>query len=463
MVTRCSSWKLALLVICFMLAGTLLACEPEDSGPKAWFDSPKDGAKLPANTPVSVLAHAFAKKGVNEVLFSVDGAPYARGPITPPGESFGEMTQDWMPPEPGNYVLRVQAYDAEGSESLPDTITVRVVGSVTPDLTSDRPIIVSPAVVIPTVTLPSVEVKPTLVTPEGLVQPTQEPLVPTEEAPPPVPEPDVPTDTPWPPAQIDFQAGPMSIEQGQCTTLQWNVVNASAVLLDGEGVAGNGSRKVCPEQTQTYALHVQGPGGGEDRQLTIQVSARPTDTPVRPADISFQADQTSIEQGQCTTLRWDVENATAVHLDGDGVAGHGTRQICPDNNQTYTLRVEAPQGGGDRQVTIQVSVPSDTTPPPAPLPAVPSNGLSIGCKSKQNLVWVPVDDPSGIAGYYVKLELQVKKGQYQSVRGWGPVSGKQVEADVKCGVVYRWAVRAQDKAGNYSDWSNWSVFSVEIG
>jgi len=451
------SWKLVILAACLVLACGLIACEPEGHGPKAWFDSPRDGARLPAQTPVSVLAHAFAKNGVNEVLLSVNGVPYARGPIEPAGESFGEITQDWVPPEPGSYVLRVQAYDQEGRESPPDTINIRVVGVVTPTQSPVQATLVIPTIALPTATLRAVHVEPTPVTPEpaqSLGQPTQEMLPPSQE-------PGAPTDTPWPPAQIDFQAIPASIEGGQCSTLEWTVLHASAVLLDGESVAGTGSKKVCPQQTQTHLLHVEAPGGGGDRQVTIQVSTRPTDTPVSPAQISFRADQTSIEQGQCTTLRWDVENATAVYLDGDGVMGHDSRQVCPAQNQTYTLHVEAAQGGGDRQVTIQVSAPQDTTPPPVPAPAVPANGLSIGCKANQNLVWVPVDDPSGIAGYYVKLELQVKKGEYQSVRGWGPVGGKQVEADVQCGVIYRWAVRAQDKAGNTSDWSGWSLFSVE--
>lgn len=86
----------------------------------------------------------------------------------------------------------------------------------------------------------------------------------------------------------------------------------------------------------------------------------------------------------------------------------------------------------------------------------------LSCRSSQTLVWVPVSDPSGISGYYVKLELQVTPGNWQSVGGWGPVSGKQVDVSVQCGVYYRWTVRAQDGAGNYSDWSEWSHFGIVL-
>jgi hypothetical protein len=94
---------------------------------------------------------------------------------------------------------------------------------------------------------------------------------------------------------------------------------------------------------------------------------------------------------------------------------------------------------------------------------VPADGLEIDCKSSQTLAWMPVsDDSGGPVVYYVKLERQVSPGNWQSVRGWGPVSGKQVDANVDCGIQYRWTVRAQDGAGNYSDWASWSHFSIRL-
>ena len=380
-------WKWVFWAACLALAGGLLACEPEDRGPKAWIDSPIDGASVPVGTPVSVISHAFVKEGVAEVLLSVDGKPFKRGSTSPPGASFGKITQDWLPAEAGEYVLQVRAYDANGEASNPATIKVRVVGQLALEVT-DTP--------TPTSTMSPPDVL------------------------------DIPSDTPRPP---DVVVGPTDTYTPEPPTATWTIPPPDP-------------------PTATFTP-------------TPTLTPEPTDTPWPPAQINFRADQTSIEQGNCTTLRWDVEYATAIYLDGDGVAGHDSRQACPQNTQTYTLRVEAAQGGGDRQVTIQVSVPQDTTPPPAPSPAVPANGLTLDCRSTQNLVWMPVDDPSGIEGYYVKLQLQVSKDNWQSAGGWGPVSGKQVEAKVKCGVFYRWAVRARDKAGNDSDWSDWSNFSVE--
>ncbi len=105
---------------------------------------------------------------------------------------------------------------------------------------------------------------------------------------------------------------------------------------------------------------------------------------------------------------------------------------------------------------------ADTTPPPVPSPAVPASGLELTCRSSQTLAWLPVSDPGGISGYYVKLEREASPGNWQSVGGYGPVSGKQMDVPVDCGIRYRWMVRAQDGAGNYSAWSAPSAFSVTL-
>ena len=195
--------------------------------------------------------------------------------------------------------------------------------------------------------------------------------------------------------------------------------------------------------------------------------------PPPPGDWRIWADNENVEAGSCTTVHWHVSNVQAYWVNGQPGAGDdGSVQTCPCQDETHTLRVVKRDGSEQSQsVTIRVSgqcaapppPPQDTTPPPVPSPAVPADGLEIDCKSSQTLVWMPVsDDSGGPVVYYVKLERQVSPGNWQSVRGWGPVSGKQVEADVQCGGVYRWRVRAQDGAGNYSNWSSWSQFSIRL-
>ena len=88
----------------------------------------------------------------------------------------------------------------------------------------------------------------------------------------------------------------------------------------------------------------------------------PTATPIPPATtaptpgpvISFVVDNNSINYGECTTIRWDVENISGVYFQDEGVTGHETRQVCPTNTTTYSLRVDHAGGVENREITLDV-------------------------------------------------------------------------------------------------------------
>lgn len=225
----------------------------------------------------------------------------------------------------------------------------------------------------------------------------------------------------------------------------------------------------------------------------ISVTPVNTKTPTtlpQNSSVSFYAKPEAIKAGECTIIYWNVQNAQRVIFGGIDQALSGSYKACLCKNELYTLRV-VNLDGTEKSQSLTVAVKGtcatdtpfpevqpiqpikpiqpirpiqplkDTTPPTVPIPAVPANGLKVGCRSSQTLVWQPsTDDMSGVAGYYVKLEIQVKKGSWQSAAGYGPVSGKSVNANVQCGGIYRWMVRAQDKAGNASNWSSASTFSI---
>ncbi|MFN3981727.1 MAG: META domain-containing protein [Caldilinea sp.] len=97
---------------------------------------------------------------------------------------------------------------------------------------------------------------------------------------------------------------------------------------------------------------------------------QPTATP--SAQISFTADRTTINQGECTTIRWSVANVQAVWVYPQGQpfqqfprVGQGAEQVCPPVTTTYEMRVQLRDGSVQfRQVTINVT------------PAAPQNPLS---------------------------------------------------------------------------------------
>jgi hypothetical protein len=70
--------------------------------------------------------------------------------------------------------------------------------------------------------------------------------------------------------------------------------------------------------------------------------ATPTSSP-QPApetpSVSFGADDPAVVSGECTRLRWVVENVREIYLDGEGVVGQGNRKVCPTAATTYRLRV----------------------------------------------------------------------------------------------------------------------------
>jgi heat shock protein HslJ len=96
----------------------------------------------------------------------------------------------------------------------------------------------------------------------------------------------------------------------------------------------------------------------------------PTATPA--AQIAFWADETTIDQGECTTLHWSVENVQAVWVYPQGQpyeqypqTGQGSQQVCPPVTTTYEMLVLLRDGTTTTaQVTITV------------IPAAPQNPLA---------------------------------------------------------------------------------------
>jgi len=150
-----------------------------------------------------------------------------------------------------------------------------------------------------------------------------------------------------------FWADQYLIAPGQCTTLHWNVQNVTAVYLNGEAVTGAETRQVCPSQTTTYTLGVRSGSGNQDYNLTIAVQEGG-----QPAVVFF-AENSTIVDGQCTTLHWETSDVNAVYLDESGVAGVAIKEVCPDATTTYTLRVERTGSASvKKSVTVKV-LPAD--------------------------------------------------------------------------------------------------------
>jgi hypothetical protein len=326
-------WRAAcsLTLLVMLSAGLSCAVRPQ-TRPRAWIDVPKDGAEVRVNTPVGVTAHVYAQDGVAEITLSVDGQLYVRTPPLQAGATYAVFTQEWLPAAPGEYVLQVRAYDTKGEVSNPASIRVAAVTGATLRIST-----------------------------------------PTVEAFPPAPA-EEPTDTPI----------------GAATQMATGTAIQTATGTATRAPTGTAVHSPTGTATSTETS-VPSP--------TVAATSMPTTTPspIPPAEVSFWVEQDSITSGGCTVVHWDVEHATTVQLDGAGVAGHGTKQVCPLSTTTYHLHVVAPSGDVDRNVTVTVTAPPDTTPPSISNITESADPIRPpDCSPNSVTISATITDPSGV-------------------------------------------------------------------
>jgi hypothetical protein len=118
-------------------------------------------------------------------------------------------------------------------------------------------------------------------------------------------------------------------------------------------------------------------------------------TPPPPTIVSFQSNPVQVQEGECTTLSWAVEGfITEVWLDGEGVRDHDSRDRCPSETMTYTLRARGL--GGEVSASLTVSVITDTEGPS--IGNVGQSVNSVYCLTAPMEIEISarVRDPSGV-------------------------------------------------------------------
>jgi uncharacterized protein YgiM (DUF1202 family) len=203
---------------------------------------------------------------------------------------------------------------------------------------------------ITAVVIPSATVAP---------QPASASATPAASAPsatpsPPTPIPVTPTATPLPTAKTksstSLRSGP-----GAGYPILGNLASSLVVKLTGRNADKSWWQIEFPSSPDGYAWVLAsnldlGAATGADALPVVNVPPPPTRAPVAATATAppglipvLRADKSQLTAGECTTLRWDVENVDSVFLDSgpseEGVTGHYTRWICPDATTVYTLRV----------------------------------------------------------------------------------------------------------------------------
>jgi len=90
---------------------------------------------------------------------------------------------------------------------------------------------------------------------------------------------------------------------------------------------------------------------------TLTVVPPSPETPTYSLTITPDA----ITAGQTALLSWDVEGVRDVYLDGQGVTGHGSRAVSPDQTTTYSLLIVLRD---DSTQVLTATLTVATAPPP---------------------------------------------------------------------------------------------------
>lgn len=92
----------------------------------------------------------------------------------------------------------------------------------------------------------------------------------------------------------------------------------------------------------------------------------------RPNITQFEAEPTTIEKGQASTLRWAVSGQTSGISIAPGIGSvdaSGNRQVYPSTTTTYTLTATGSGGTSTSTATVRVTNPVVPPPPEAKAPS----------------------------------------------------------------------------------------------
>jgi len=279
-------------ILGLLLILLLVSCtgQSQPLGTYIWIDVPVDGTTFPAVQPINIEGHTSSLSGVSRIEILIDGELFTTLQNTSADKNLASFQTSWTAQEPGEYIVQVVAFGADGTASPPDSARIRVgnVATTVPVVTT-VPVITTVAVISITPTLtPTATITPTAII---SVTPT---LV-----------------SPTPATVIQFWADPAEIEAGACTTLRWHVENAQRVIFGGAEQSFDGTYSDCMCEGKHFTLRVIKLDGAEEtRSVDISVTGscvtpvpRDTTPPPVPAP-AVPADDLSLSCRATQSLVW---------------------------------------------------------------------------------------------------------------------------------------------------------------
>lgn len=379
--------------------------------PAVTIVSPPNGAQVPINQPVTVQATASdQQQGVVRIELWVDGALTSQQPSQAAGgEPMLLLNIPWTPTIPGNHVLEVRAFNAANQQNQTALVTIVAVAPTT--TTQPSPSATSVAQVEPTATSTPVP------TPQGSdTLPTATATV--------TPVPAAPTSTPQPSlravAGVNVREGPGTAYSVKGVLAEGQIVQPVGRSPDGgwwqilfppgSGNLGWVSGAYVQANDQALNLPIVAPpplpptATFTPSPTSVPTTAPTSTSPPLPADISFSVDDSDLNPGECTTIRWRVKNVKAYWVDdAPGVGDEGSRQVCdPVGVTTHVLRV-LKMDDSVQEFTVVVNVGSGGSVP-VPTLISPQNNKEFDYYPREvTFVWSSVSAPGSVT-YNIEIE-----------------------------------------------------------
>lgn len=152
----------------------------------------------------------------------------------------------------------------------------------------------------------------------------------------------------------NFNVNDTSIDEGESVTLSWDTRYCNSIFISGIGnVSSSGSRRVTLYSDYTYKISASGTYGSDSDSVTVRVNEKEND---KCRITNFDADDTSIDEGDSVKLRWDTEGCDYVNISNvkNGLNESGSYTVSPSYTRTYTLYAYGDGGTDSDSVKIYV-------------------------------------------------------------------------------------------------------------
>jgi hypothetical protein len=157
------------------------------------------------------------------------------------------------------------------------------------------------------------------------------------------------------PRILFFKADKTAIVRGEAIKAEWQVENATEVLLEGNSpkpqkVSLKGTLSLKADRDTVFTLIATNPtSGAVQRTLPVSVSVPQGE----PEIVSFKSSASILKKGETLHVTWIVRNADKVFFDSEPVKARGHKELTAQKSKTFELLAN---GASKKQVSQQLPV-----------------------------------------------------------------------------------------------------------